>query len=180
MKFHPKQQYTILFQWNFISEVYLLQEKSYLTFYTGQNFWRALYIQYGMKRGLAHGHAAWTCSRTSSRDRQRGQAAWKCSMDMQLGTAATTCGIDAARTCSMDIQHGRRGFQFKDMPHGQARIWHAAWTLACSSDIQHEPAARTCSTNTQHRNGPHADSTDMQHEQAALTSSRDIQHRHVA
>ncbi len=43
MKFHPKQQYTILFQLNFISEVYLLQEKSYLTFYTGQNFWRALY-----------------------------------------------------------------------------------------------------------------------------------------
>ncbi len=43
MTFHPKQQYTLLFQWNFISEVYLLQEKSYLTFYTGRNFWRALY-----------------------------------------------------------------------------------------------------------------------------------------
>ncbi len=44
MKFHPKQQYTILFQWNFILGVYLLQEKSYLTFHTGQNFWRALSI----------------------------------------------------------------------------------------------------------------------------------------
>jgi hypothetical protein len=44
MKFHLKQQYTILFQGNFISEVYLLQEKSYLTFYTGQDFWRALYL----------------------------------------------------------------------------------------------------------------------------------------
>ncbi len=43
MKFHLKQQYTVLFQGNFISEVYLLQEKSYLTFYTGQDFWRALY-----------------------------------------------------------------------------------------------------------------------------------------
>jgi hypothetical protein len=45
MKFHLKQQYTILFQGNLISEVYLLQEKSYLTFYTGQDFWRALYRQ---------------------------------------------------------------------------------------------------------------------------------------
>ncbi len=43
MIFNPKEQYTILFQWNFISGVYLLQEKSYLTFHTGQDFWRALY-----------------------------------------------------------------------------------------------------------------------------------------
>ena len=38
MKFHLKQQYTILFQGNFISEVYLLQEKSYLTFYMAKTF----------------------------------------------------------------------------------------------------------------------------------------------
>jgi hypothetical protein len=44
MKFHLKQQYTILFQWNFISGVYLLQEKSYLTFNTSQDFWRAMYM----------------------------------------------------------------------------------------------------------------------------------------
>ncbi len=38
MKFHHKQQYTILFQWNFISEVYLLQENIIQLFIPAKTF----------------------------------------------------------------------------------------------------------------------------------------------
>jgi hypothetical protein len=72
----------------------------------------------------------------------------------------------AARTSSMDMQHGQQ--------HG-----HAAWT--CSIDMQHGHAARTCGKNMQHGHAAWTCSMDMQQGgHAAWTSSIHMQHGHLA
>ncbi len=62
-----------------------------------------------------------------------------CSKDMHQGHAAWTCGMpkrpaNAARTSSIDKQHGQAGLHFNDMQHGNAeghkmQHGHAVLTL---------------------------------------------------
>jgi hypothetical protein len=71
-------------------------------------------------KDIQHEHAA----RTYSMDIQQGQVAGTSRSDMQHEHAAWTSCIHAAwtscmdgGTCSMEIQRGHPGFQFKEMQH---------------------------------------------------------------
>jgi hypothetical protein len=91
---------------------------------------------------MLHGQAAWTI----------GYAARSPSMDMHAGQLHEY----AARTCSMNIQHGNAAWTFNmDMKSGHSSSMDmqqrpAAWTR--SMDMQHGHAARTWSMNMKQGN----------------------------